>query len=73
VLYVSQAGPLGLRVRYSPDGLVVGRLTEDTPVIVLDGPIATDPDGQAWYRVFSEADQLEGWVVGDYLAPSIGP
>jgi len=56
---------MGLRVRYSPDGVVVGSLQEGVSVIVTDGPVTLK--GQTWYRVFSAVDQLEGWVAGDYL------
>ena len=53
-------------MRYSPDGLVVGRLQEGTMVIVTDGPVTLNEE--MWYRVFSAADRLEGWVTADYLA-----
>ena len=56
----------GLRVRYSPGGVVVGRLREGTRVTVTDGPVTLE--GQTWYRVLSVADRIEGWVVGDYLS-----
>jgi hypothetical protein len=45
----------------------MGRLTEGDTVEVLEGPVVID--GEAWYRVFSPADRLEGWVVGRFLAP----
>jgi hypothetical protein len=66
VLTVTQVGAAGLRVRYSPGGIVVGSLREDTAVVVTAGPVTLE--GQAWYRVFSAADQIEGWVAGDYLS-----
>ena len=65
-LTVTQVGATGLRVRYSPGGIVVGSLREDTAVVVTAGPVTLK--GQAWYRVFSAADQIEGWVAGDYLS-----
>jgi len=65
-LTVTQVGATGLRVRYSPGGIVVGSLREDTAVVVTAGPVTLE--GQAWYRVFSAADQIEGWVAGDYLS-----
>jgi len=71
VLAVTRVGAMGLRVRYSPGGVVVGYLQEGTSVVVTDGPVMLK--GRAWYRVFSAADQMEGWVAGDYLAPSATP
>ena len=44
----------------------MGSLREDTAVVVTAGPVTLK--GQAWYRVFSAADQIEGWVAGDYLS-----
>jgi uncharacterized hydrophobic protein (TIGR00271 family) len=66
VVTVTQVGATGLRVRYSPAGIVVGSLREGTAVVVTAGPATLE--GQAWYRVFSQADQIEGWVAGDYLS-----
>jgi len=66
VVTVTQVGSAGLRVRYSPSGVVVGSLREDTPVIVMEGPVMLD--GRPWYRVFSAANRLDGWVAGDYLS-----
>jgi hypothetical protein len=66
VVTVTQVGATGLRVRYSPGGIVVGSLREGTSVVVTAGPVTLE--GQAWYRVFSHADQIEGWVAGDYLS-----
>ena len=66
VLVVTQVGPAGLRVRYSPAGVIVGYLWEGTSLIVTDGPV--EMEGQEWYRVLSGADRIEGWVAGDYLS-----
>jgi len=66
VLVVTRVGAGGLRVRYSPGGVVVGHLREGTAVVVTNGPVTLM--GQTWYRVFSAADQMEGWVAGDYLS-----
>ncbi len=71
LLSVTQVGVGGLRVRYSPDGFVVGHLQEGTTVIVADGPVTLK--GKTWYRVFSPADRIEGWVGGDHLAPQETP
>lgn len=68
VQVVTRVGPGGLRVRYSPAGIVVGSLEEGTSVVVTGGPVTVK--GQTWYRVFSAADHTEGWVAGDYLAPA---
>jgi uncharacterized hydrophobic protein (TIGR00271 family) len=66
VLVVTRVGAGGLRVRYSPGGVVVGHLREGTAVVVTNDPVTLM--GQTWYRVFSAADQMEGWVAGDYLS-----
>jgi len=71
VLVVTQVGARGLRVRYSPAGIVVGSLREGTSVVVMDDPVTVE--GQTWYRVFSAADQLEGWVIAEYLVPVVIP
>jgi uncharacterized hydrophobic protein (TIGR00271 family) len=73
VLFVTRARPMALQVRYSPGGVVVGYLQEGTSVIVTGGPVTTTLHGRMWYRVFSTADQLEGWVAADYLAPLAPP
>ncbi len=67
-MLVMDVGRTGLRVRYSPDGTVMGRIAEGTAVIVVDGPVVVGET--TWYRVISTADWLEGWVVSTYLAPS---
>ncbi|MGC9399641.1 MAG: DUF389 domain-containing protein [Anaerolineae bacterium] len=67
VLTVSGVGDAGLRIRYAPNGLVLERVAEGTSVIVLEGPVTIDD--VAWYRVRIEAQRLEGWVAGRYLAP----
>ncbi len=68
ILRVVNVGSAGLRVRYSPEGVVMGRLPEDTPVVVLEGPV--NLHGITWYHVLGTTTQLEGWVDGDYLVPS---
>jgi uncharacterized hydrophobic protein (TIGR00271 family) len=67
VLTVTGVGSGGLRIRYAPDGLVLDRLAEGIPVVVLEGPVTVE--GEVWYRVRVEARQLEGWVAGAYLGP----
>jgi len=66
VVTVTRVGVTGLRVRYSPAGIVVGSLREGTAVVVIAGPVTLE--GQAWYLVFSTADQIEGWVAEGYLS-----
>ena len=68
MMFVTNVGRTGLRVRYSPDGMVMGRIAEGTAVIVVDGPLVVGDT--AWYRVISTVDRLEGWVVAEYLSPS---
>lgn len=68
MMFVANVGRTGLRVRYSPDGTVMGRIAEGTAVIVLDGPLVVGET--TWYRVISTVDRLEGWVVAEYLVPN---
>ena len=65
VLFVYDVGSGGLRVRYAPDSEVMGRLPENTRVVVIDGPIILDET--PWYRVRDPNTYLEGWVSGNYL------
>jgi uncharacterized hydrophobic protein (TIGR00271 family) len=64
--YVGDVGAVGLRVRYAPGGLIMGRIAAGTQVLVLEGPVTVDE--QDWYRVESQVDHLAGWVVAEYLA-----
>jgi len=66
VMFVTNVGRTGLRVRYSPDGMIMGSIAEGTAVIVVDRPVVVGET--TWYRVISTVDRLEGWVVADYLA-----
>jgi uncharacterized hydrophobic protein (TIGR00271 family) len=68
ILRVISVGSAGLRVRYSPDGLVMGRLPQDTPVVVIEGPV--NLRGVTWYRITSTTTRLDGWVDGEYLSPA---
>ncbi len=67
VMFVTNVGRTGLRVRYSPDGMIMGRIAEGTAVMVVDGPLVVGET--TWYRVISTVDRLEGWVTADYLTP----
>ena len=69
VMFVTGVGRTGLRVRYSPDGTVMGRIDEGTAVVVEEGPLIVGET--TWYRIVSMADRLEGWVSGEYLAPTV--
>ncbi len=66
ILSVTGPGSAGLRVRYSPNGVIMGRLADGTRVIVLEGPVTIDDI--AWYRISAPVDHLEGWIDGGYLA-----
>ncbi len=67
LVVVEEVGVAGLRVRYSPEGPVMGRFDEGDTVEIVEGPVVIE--GEAWYRVSSPTRRLEGWVVGRYLAP----
>jgi uncharacterized hydrophobic protein (TIGR00271 family) len=67
ILIVTGVGSGGLRVRYAPDGTVMGRLAEGEVVTVLEKPI--EMDGTLWYHVISQRTRLEGWVAGEFLVP----
>jgi uncharacterized hydrophobic protein (TIGR00271 family) len=69
VMFVVNVERTGLRVHYSPNGTVMGRIAEGTAVIVLDGPVTVGET--MWYRVISTIDRLEGWVAAEYLAPTV--
>ena len=56
----------GARVRYSPNGLEVGRLPRDTVVQVLNGPVTVA--GTAWVQVTLLDGTLHGWVLVDALS-----
>lgn len=66
IVAVTNVGSAGLRVRYSPDGVVMGRLQEGAAVIVAEGPVIIDEVN--WYHVISTEMRLEGWVDGRYLS-----
>jgi hypothetical protein len=64
-MIVGEVGTGGLRVRYAPNGTVMGRIAEGKSIIILDGPVIIED--VIWYRVISMPERLEGWVVGEYL------
>jgi len=66
-LTVVNVGSAGLRVRYSPDGQVMGRIAGGSAVIVLQGPVQNGD--VTWYQVNAVATHLQGWVSGEFLAP----
>ncbi len=65
---VGDVGRAGLRVRYAPNGMIVGRLEEGEPVVILEGPVYVEE--VTWYRVVSTSTRLEGWVDSEYLVPA---
>ncbi|MGC9349011.1 MAG: TIGR00341 family protein [Anaerolineae bacterium] len=67
VLTVVDVGNNGLRVRYAPEGTVMGRLAEGESVVVLEAPV--EVEGNAWYHVRSLSSHIEGWVTGEFLGP----
>ena len=68
VLTVVDVGSVGLRVRYSPEGVVMGRLAEGIPVVILAGPV--EAGGIDWYRISAPTAHIDGWVDGAYLSPT---
>jgi hypothetical protein len=67
ILTVVEVGSAGLRVRYAPDGQVMGRIAENSAVVVLQGPVQIDD--VTWYHVNAITTHLQGWVSGEFLAP----
>ncbi len=64
-MYVDGVGARGLRVRYAPQGLVVGHIPQGSRVIILEGPVVAE--GHTWYRITAPDHHIEGWVAGAYL------
>jgi hypothetical protein len=64
---VANVGAVGLRVRYAPEGEIMGRLPEGTPVLITEAPVTVG--ATTWYRIRATTTQIEGWVDGAYLAP----
>jgi uncharacterized hydrophobic protein (TIGR00271 family) len=65
VVSITGVGLGGLRVRYAPGGQVMGRLENDSTVVVIEEPVTVN--GALWYHIQDTQTRLEGWVVGDYL------
>jgi len=55
----------GVKLRWTPNGLVAGALPERTQVTVLYGRI-TDDAGVEWIEV-RDAQGRKGWLAADYL------
>ena len=66
ILTVVDVGNTGLRVHYAPDGQVMGRITEGSAVVVLQGPVRSGD--VTWYQVNAITTHLQGWVSGEFLA-----
>jgi len=67
ILTVVDVGSAGLRVRYAPDGQVMGRIAEGSAVVILQGPVQSG--NVTWYQVNAITTHLQGWVSGEFLAP----
>lgn len=69
---VVDTGGVGVTLRNGPSTRTVRVqiVPEGSRVFVLEGP--TDADSYLWWRIRLQ-DGTEGWVVGDFLAPSAGP
>ncbi|MEA3309222.1 MAG: DUF389 domain-containing protein [Chloroflexota bacterium] len=67
LMKIGEVGYYGLRVRYSPGGLVLDRLSAGATVTVLEGPVEVEDD--TWYHIFNAEKHLAGWVSGEYLTP----
>ncbi len=65
---VIDTGNLGLRVRDKGglDGDVLGKVYDETRLLVLEGPVSAS--GFQWWRI-----RLEGWSAGRYLREPISP
>lgn len=63
-------GELHLRVAPGLSGGVLAALPLGMRVALLEGPVAAD--GYTWYRVQIPGQASEGWVAGEFLAPSPG-
>ena len=69
IRYIGGVGRGGLRVRYAPDGTVMGRIYDGDAVIILNGPVAKD--GVIWYHIYAVNVWLEGWVAGEYVVAAL--
>ncbi len=65
LLTVFGVGRNGLRVRDSPDGLLVDKLPEGTVVMITGGPI--ESGGYTWYHVDAPEMGLDGWAASTFL------
>ncbi len=68
LLRVSATNLNGLRLRYSPNGLEVGRLTPDTFVVVLNGPVTVE--SMDWIHISLLDGTLHGWLPATSLSTS---
>ncbi|MBN1249437.1 MAG: TIGR00341 family protein [Anaerolineae bacterium] len=68
VVTAVDVGRAGLRVRYAPEGTVMGTLPEGAAVVILEEPVTLD--GVTWYHIVSVTNRLEGWVSGEFLTIS---
>ena len=61
--------PIGsvVSVRYSPGGMIIGRLTRGAAVEILEPPLTVKDE--SWYHILSIEDRLEGWIPAAALEP----
>ncbi|MDY0020790.1 MAG: DUF389 domain-containing protein [Anaerolineae bacterium] len=61
--------PIGsvVSVRYSPGGMIIGRLTRGAAVEILEPPLTVKDE--RWYHILSIEDRLEGWIPAAALEP----
>lgn len=62
----TDGGTLRIRPEANLQGEPIGRLTNGTPVTIVDGP--REGDGYTWWQI--EAEGIKGWVVADFLRVS---
>ncbi len=65
LMTVAEIAANGLRVRYSPGGLILERLPAGSTVTILERPVSVEDN--TWYHIFSAEKHLAGWVSGEYL------
>jgi hypothetical protein len=63
--------PIGsvVSVRYSPGGMIIGRLTRGAAVEILEPPLTVKDE--VWYHILSIEDRLEGWIPAAALEPKV--
>jgi uncharacterized protein YraI len=69
---VANTDGLGVTVRGGPSTQNVAMIVaeEGTYLVILDGPL--EGDGFNWWQVQLD-DEIQGWVVENYLEPAAAP